>query len=644
MFQEAKWIWLNQQETEDEYASFIDEFEFGSGSVVLRICAEMNYIAFINERRAVFGQFPNYLKEKYVDEIDITEYCHPGKNTVRIIVRYEGINTLTHIKDKAGVIYEVSAGSQVLTCSDESTLGGYDSFYQQHVCRLVTMQLGYSVNMINSRDAIKYGPCREATRECTFFKRPVEKLVCEETVLGKLLNNMEPKRIYDFGEEIAGYLILDVECEEETELVVAYGEHLADGEVRQLIDGRDFSFQFQCTSGNNHFELLLFRIAGRYVEVKCEKELPNIKVGIMPVSYPAKEKNFTLEEPDRKIYETCIRTLKLCMHEHYEDCPWREQALYVLDGRNQMLSGYYAFDNSAFARANIVYMSKGKTQEGLLTVTFPTVEALAIPFFSLMYPVVVYEYIKHTGDETILNEVMETIDGIMKRFRGMIDSTGLIRNFSAPYWNFYEWSNGSCCATDAAIPILHNQEGRYDLLLNCAFLYAFDRYWELCHVMGKNVDVNVSAMRSSITETFYDEAAGCYFLANEGERIYSQLGNAFAKLVGLSGRNLDKAVKGECDVVPVTLPMLGFVYDALLDGSREMNSYILSDIRKKYGYMLQQGATCFWETMEGEAAFQNAGSLCHGWSALPVYYYNILFSADSVSDRAMNLLIKGVGK
>lgn len=26
----------------------------------------------------------------------------------------------------------------------------------------------------------------------------------------------------------------------------------------------------------------------------------------------------------------------------------------------------------------------------------------------------------------------------------------------------------------------------------------------------------------------------------------------------------------------------------------------------------------------GESDFDGAGSLCHGWSAMPVYYYNIL--------------------
>ena len=37
--------------------------------------------------------------------------------------------------------------------------------------------------------------------------------------------------------------------------------------------------------------------------------------------------------------------------------------------------------------------------------------------------------------------------------------------------------------------------------------------------------------------------------------------------------------------------------------------------------MLFNGATTFWETLEGADAFHRAGSLCHGWSAVPVYFY-----------------------
>ena len=40
--------------------------------------------------------------------------------------------------------------------------------------------------------------------------------------------------------------------------------------------------------------------------------------------------------------------------------------------------------------------------------------------------------------------------------------------------------------------------------------------------------------------------------------------------------------------------------------------------------MLDHGATTVWEDDEGAAAFDNAGSLCHGWSAIPIYYFHLL--------------------
>ena len=68
-----------------------------------------------------------------------------------------------------------------------------------------------------------------------------------------------------------------------------------------------------------------------------------------------------------------------------------------------------------------------------------------------------------------------------------------------------------------------------------------------------------------------------------------------------------------------------FVYDALLLTDRQQyRDYILADIDTRYEKMLRAGATSFWETEDGAEAFAKAGSLSHGWSAMPVYYYSIL--------------------
>ena len=71
--------------------------------------------------------------------------------------------------------------------------------------------------------------------------------------------------------------------------------------------------------------------------------------------------------------------------------------------------------------------------------------------------------------------------------------------------------------------------------------------------------------------------------------------------------------------------MICFKFDALIKVDKEKYTpYIIKTIEEKYKNMLDNGATSFWETEDGESAFDNAGSLCHGWSAMPVYYLSIL--------------------
>ena len=117
--------------------------------------------------------------------------------------------------------------------------------------------------------------------------------------------------------------------------------------------------------------------------------------------------------------------------------------------------------------------------------------------------------------------------------------------------------------------------------------------------------------------------------------IYSVLTNALCLLCGAADRhdkqNILKILEsnGETDlpfkVVPNTLSMNSFRFDALLrEDAEKYSQTILNEIDRVYGYMLEMGATTFWETIKGSDDFKGAGSLCHGWSALPVYYYSIL--------------------
>ena len=53
--------------------------------------------------------------------------------------------------------------------------------------------------------------------------------------------------------------------------------------------------------------------------------------------------------------------------------------------------------------------------------------------------------------------------------------------------------------------------------------------------------------------------------------------------------------------------------------------YVLEDCMGIFGKMLLSGATSFWETGYGDEDFDDAGSLCHGWSSVACYVLDTLF-------------------
>lgn len=618
----SKWIWINDKELKDSYVAFLDEFVYdGCSSVTLNLCAETNYVAYVNDRVVGYGQFAGYPDCKYADTIDISDFCKTGVNCLKITVWYEGFNSFTHIDDGAGLIYEVVSNSKILAVSNEDTLSGFDGNYVAGLRKILTYQIGYTSKMISNGQVI-YNKSKEINKSANIQRRPVKKLVEEKYLRAKEISHFS----YDLGKETVGYLSVEFDCEKDCTVNVAYGEHLLYGKVSRIIPGgyknagRDFSLEFVCKKGINIFTQYFIRVAGRYLEISCDKKIKVNNIGLIPVNYPVNMKKFKLSGIDEQIYKTCVDTLRLCMHEHYEDCPWREQALYSLDSRNQMLCGYYAFEDSDYQRANLVFISKGKRKEdGFLEITYPAINTPAIPLFSLMFVVAVGEYIEHTKDSSILNEVFDTIKVIMETFYSRIDKDGLVSNFPAPFWNFYEWTQGSCNSQELEDGFV--RENKHDLILNCAYLYSYKHYRKMLNILGKSSELDFSKMQKAIFSNFYDKDKKMFFLSDCGDKYFSQLGNAFAVLIGVGDKELVNKIAFDDTLIEASLSMKGFVYDALLYYGNDMGNFIINEIRQNYGYMLSKGATSFWETMEGVNKENPAGSLCHGWSALPIYYY-----------------------
>ena len=368
------------------------------------------------------------------------------------------------------------------------------------------------------------------------------------------------------------------------------------------------------------------------VSPPSDEPLCEVEVSLRSVVYPLAEREIpeTLTLTEQRIYDACVYTLKCCMHEHYEDCPWREQALYTMDSRNQMLAGYYAFGEYLFPKANLELISEDNRPDGLLSICYPMKRDFAIPSFSLHYITECEEYLRYSSDVEFIRSIYPKINKTLNTFIDRIDEQGLVKSFEGgDMWNFYEWEDGLDGALSDSFKV--DSKAEYDLALNTLLSYAISRMISINERLGFNTDslkTTKNTLNNAIHEYFYRPDFELYETRKDTAH-FAKLTNALAILSGVAdteaANRIAKKLTEDDGLVDASLSMRAFLYDALISVDREKYSpYVLADIERIYAPMLKTGNNTVWETELGDADFDNAGSLCHGWSAIPIYYFNEL--------------------
>ena len=311
------------------------------------------------------------------------------------------------------------------------------------------------------------------------------------------------------------------------------------------------------------------------------------------------------------------------MHEHYEDCPWREQSLYAMDSRVQLLCGYYAFGETAFPRAALSLMHHSLRPDGLLELCPPGKVGVNIPSFTAVYVREVWEYTQFTGDQTLAGEVFGTLKAIADGFIARIDETGLLPLYTGDWaWNFYEWQPGLS-------GIGHYTDKAYDSLLSTFVSDALRCFGEICRLLQpEEADRYFAAARelaTAVHKHFYDAASGGYLTRKEDGKPLHALTQAMMLFADVVPEELAAGVEKwlmSDALIPCSISMTIYAYEALLKRSDAHRDYVLSHIEKVGGRMRDCGADTFWETVLGADDFEMAGSLCHGWSAVPIYIFS----------------------
>lgn len=675
MFSECDWIWGGAGDP-DEYNDFkIDFTAYQDKNYVFYVSCDTDYALYNGDELLAFGQYADYIDYKVYDSVALE--LPAGQCSLILRVWYQGANTQTYKIKPAGAIFRLTENGITVVSSGIHIPSRISAGYISHNRKVITSQIGYSFVYDASVTAGEFSPSHKVEGfPKELVARPVKKLVMRDPFNTELVQSGEyilnggentgykmlnarlssasrhdggrngetvlkasdkaegVYAIFDMGRETAGFLSFDITVDEPCEIAVGWGEHLLDGRVRTAIHDRDFTCLYRAVSGRNTFLHPFRRLGCRYLQVFISAKTVTVaRASICETVYPISK--LPLENADflrQRIYDVCADTLLQCMHEHYEDCPWREQALYTLDSRNQMLCGYYVFGETCFARACLELISHGLNDDGLLDLCYPAGIGQSIPVFSLVYFIQMREYLDFSGDTEFLCKKYQLLRTLLDTFIARAEN-GLIPIFNEGQWNFYEWEynlyGNIKCRMQAPLNAF------YSLALTALSVIAekTENYADCAMYRGLAEQVN-----RAIAEAFYDKDSRLFRtfeMSAEENDAYSVLTNSLCLLCGAADgfdkENILKilTVNGAADtgfkITPNTLSMNSFRYDALLKENREkFKNIILDDIDKTYFSMLCDGATTFWETALGAADFGGAGSLCHGWSALPSYYYKIL--------------------
>lgn len=691
-------IWVNNDNVIDQYVEFRREFYLDdlNENAELQISVDTNFSAYINGQFVGTGQYSDFPENKTFSRLNIADKLVYGKNVLCILVHYCGQNHFSYIPGQAGLCFILNIADNVF-CSDKKTFARISPSYIQNNQTRISPQMGFTFEYnaflnddwttLNYSIGDDWGSAIPISDIIFPEERPLPSLslksrtvlnIIAQGVLKRntvnsnvtvaelmqtdflssrrdselfdsngmfLCNGLRPADadgfyvVVDMKREECGFIDLKLEANSGTIIDIAVGEHLADLRVRASVGGRNFASRYISTGGKQNFTHFINRYSGRYMQLHFTNISSNITLhyaGLIPAEYPLNMRgNFSC--PDslfNRIYDVSCRTLHLCMHEHYEDTPWREQALYANDSRNQALTGYYTFGEYDMPRVSFDMLSKTFKNDGYQELCAPMQFDFTIPSFTMVWFLAIRDHILFSGDINAVQKQLPQIVRMMDIHLKTLVNDLLPSPQGTDYWHFYDWADGLSGHN------LSREEGgglkgqRFDAPLNLFFvmaLRAIAKIFEICNDKTAMTRYRQQADRTAcaINNKFWVKSKKLYqtYIGEQAiNNHFAELTQALAILANITDKpNIHilqkKLLQHNNNLVATTLSQSLYKFEAILSTGEEFAGDVFERINNDWGDMLYNGATSFWETLKGQADFSYAGSLCHGWSAIPAYFF-----------------------
>jgi alpha-L-rhamnosidase len=345
------------------------------------------------------------------------------------------------------------------------------------------------------------------------------------------------------------------------------------------------------------------------------------RVGFRETYYPLDiTTKVNLSSNLKPIWDICLNTLRNCMHETYEDCPFYEQNQFAMDGRLQLLFTYQLSRDDRLARKTIHEFHASRREDGLLETNFPvSFRAISIPQFSLFWILMLHDHMMYFGDAGLVRRYISTADGILDFFDSLINEDGLVGAFDPECWAFVDWVkewHGTNGIRDMAVPPIYKKTGvvAYNSLL---YTWVLQRAAELCEFIHrqdiaaeyrrKAESLNQAVRTGCFTGEFFIDGPGAGEIC-EHTQVFAVLSGAVSgeEATQLMRRTMEHSTMPRCSYA-----MKHYVFRALEKAG--LYTHYFAEMMRPWEKMVENNLTT---CAEDDVSFR---SDCHGWSASPIY-------------------------
>jgi hypothetical protein len=313
-----------------------------------------------------------------------------------------------------------------------------------------------------------------------------------------------------------------------------------------------------------------------------------------------------------RIWNVGADTLRWCAEDTYTDCPTYEQTHWVGDARNEALVDWVVNGDPRLWFHCLQQAGQGLERLPLVPSQVPSAWANLLPAWSFLWMRSCLEYYRK-GARVLLPWVRRNIDGI----KAHLNERGLFRIHA---WNMFDWA---AMDTPNDGTVTH---------LNCLAVAALSDAASLAKLLGRKREAQswqsmAETLRTAINRSLWSRERKAYVdcLQADGapSRVYSQQTQTAALLSqvarGARARRCRDLVKrAPRDFVKAGSPFFEFFVLELF-AREKAGDRLLSEIRRHWGFMIDQGATTFWELWTLSTG-RLTRSHCHGWSAAPTFF------------------------